>query len=348
MADESVDIIIPVFNKAAITKGCLDSITANSDTPYRIILIDNASGGETKRYLEAFAGAAGNVTLVRNGSNLGWVKSVNRGIGMSSSPYICIMNNDTVVRTPGWLAKLTAVARDSDDIGLVNPCFDSISGAAIEKPYIEIDFCRGYCILVKRAVIEKVGALDEAYGMGYYDDDDLSVRAIHAGFRCVRANDVVVEHLKDSTFSDVFRDDARRRLHEENKRLFYSKWGRRLKIVFITTKASGRDSLKDALLLLARRQHIIYLWNLSGPLGIKHTSIRERSFSRTFSTAIFAMALLFNAMKREAKQYDLVFVDDPGLAARLSKDRPAVYYANAVSDAGKIVQIADSAAKDTK
>ncbi len=339
------DIIIPVFNGTAITKNCLDSIAAKSDTPYRLILIDNASSEETKKYLEDYARASKNITLVRNEKNLGWVKAVNQGIKISTSSYICIMNNDTVVKTPGWLAKLIAVAEASGDIGLVNPRFDSKLDTAKGEPYIEIDFCRGYCVLIKRAVIEKVGGLDEAYGLGYYDDDDLSVRAIRAGFRCVRANDCVVEHLKDSTFSAIFEDKARKALHEKNKQLFYKKWGRRLKIVFIVTKASNRDSLKRVLLLLARRQHIVYLWNLTEPLGIKHINIRERSFPGILSSAIFTLTLYFNATKREAKHYDMVFVDDPQLGSKLSKNHPAVHFVDIDKDLDKVSQIVDSAAK---
>lgn len=339
------DIIIPVFNGTAIMKNCLDSIVANSDTPYRLILIDNASSEETKKYLEDYARASKNVTLVRNEKNLGWVKAVNQGIKISTSSYICMMNNDTIVKTPGWLAKLIAVAEASGDIGLVNPRFDSKLDMAKGEPYIEIDFCRGYCILIKRAVIDKVVGLDEAYDLGYYDDDDLSVRAIRAGFICVRANDVVVEHLKDSTFSAVFEDKVRKALHEKNKQLFYKKWGRRLKIVFIVIKASDRESLKRALLFLARRQHIVYLWNLAEPVGIRHTNIREKSVHRIFSSAIFALALYFNARKREAKRYNLVFVDDVRLSLKLSKNHPAVHFVDIDRNADKIFHIVDSTAK---
>lgn len=343
MADKDVDIIIPVFNETVITKNCLDSIAANSDTSYRLILIDNASGEETKRYLENFALAHKNAVLVRNEENLGWVKAVNQGMKLSKAPYVCIMNNDTVVKAPGWLAKLISVAEESDDIGLVNPRFDSKRDTAKGEPYIEIDFCRGYCVLMKRAVIENVGVLDEAYGLGYYDDDDLSVRAIRAGFRCVRANDVTVEHLKDSTFSACFEDEVRHQLHEKNKRLFYKKWGRRLKIVFIVTKASDRDSLRRILLILARRQHIVYLWNLVEPIEIKHINIRERALPRIFSQIIFALNLFFNAKKKEAKHYNLVFIDDIRLSLKLSKNHPAVHFVDIDRDTDKVCHIVDSA-----
>lgn len=345
MAGNSVDIIIPVFNETVLTKNCLESVLAASDTPYRLILIDNASAVETENFLKDFALSHKNVILIRNETNVGWVKAVNQGIRASSGAYVCVMNNDTVVKTPGWLAGLIAVSGSADDIGLINPRFKVKSNIAQDKPYIEIDFCRGYCILVKRAVIDKIGGLDEAYGLGYYDDDDFSVRAIRSGFRCVRVNSVVVEHLKDSTFSTVFKDDVRRALHEKNKQLFYKKWGRRLNIVFIASKTSDRKKLKEILLFLARRQHIIYLWNFSSPLDVEHINIREKLLPPIFPATVCELALYLNLRKKEAKHYDLVFVDDLQLGAKLSKNRQLVYCIDAGRDADKIVRIADTTAR---
>jgi len=78
-------------------------------------------------------------------------------------------------------------------------------------------------------VIEKIGPLDEAYGLGYYDDDDYSMRAVEAGFRCVKANGVFVEHLRDSTFSALYAEDKRRQLHEKNKDSFTRNGGKGLR-----------------------------------------------------------------------------------------------------------------------
>ncbi len=339
------DIVIPVYNETALTRDCLDSIAANTDTPYRIILIDNASGDETKKFLECVAASYKDVTLIRNETNLGWVKAVNQGIKISASPYLCIMNNDTVVKTAGWLSKLIDIANISEDIGLVNPRFEIKSNIAKDEPYIEIDFCRGYCILIKRTIIDKIGGLDEAYGLGYYDDDDFSIRAIRAGFRCVRANNIVVEHLKDSTFSAIFKDEVRRELHEKNKQLFYKKWGRRLKIVFIITEAPDPEALKTTLLGLARRQHIVYLWNLTEPLKIKHTNIREKAVPAIFPIIACAFQLSLNAMKKAAKRYDLIFIDSPRLCLKLSKRHKAVHCVDVNTDANKLYQIVDSSAR---
>ncbi len=47
------DIIIPVWNQLSFTRDCIDSIVKNTSGEYGIIIVDNASDEETKKYLEA-------------------------------------------------------------------------------------------------------------------------------------------------------------------------------------------------------------------------------------------------------------------------------------------------------
>jgi GT2 family glycosyltransferase len=354
-ARSSCDIIIPVFNKPDMTIACLESIIKNTLSPYKIIVIDNGSDQATKKALSDFKDFHENISLVRSEENAGWIKAVNRGIGLSSAPYVCIMNNDTVVETDDWLARLIGVADMSQDIGLVNPEFgDEKRPKGPVRPstwssarlFVELDFCRGYCILIKRAVIEKIGVLDEAYGMGYYDDDDYSVRAIRAGFRCVRAYGVTVKHLRDTTFSAVFQDEKRRSLHQKNKELFYAKWGRRLKVVFILTKRADIKKASEILLDLARKQHIVYLWNMAAPLDIAHINIRERLFWKIMPKTVFSAMLRLNAMKKSAKRYSAVFVDDDRICSRISPTlKGGAYVVNMERDRDRVGYVVDSAAR---
>lgn len=332
----SCDIIIPVWNKLEVTKGCLKSVYDNTRLPFNTILIDNASSGPARDFLAAFKAGHANVRLIRNDENLGWIRAVNQGMRMTSSPYICIMNNDTVVRTDGWLSGMIDIAASEDGIGLVNPSFDIRKRPANFRPFIEIDFCRGYCVLIKRKVMEDIGLLDESYGMGYYDDDDYSVRAIRRGFRCVRANNVVVEHTGDTTFSAIYADEKRRALHEKNKSLFYSKWGRRLRVLFILTKDRGREAPAGILFSLARRQHIVYVWSARKAQDFGHINIRQEFFPPFFRAVSIGLALFLNRLKREPKRFNLIFSDD----ARFG------HPVDMANDADRILKIADSLSKD--
>lgn len=303
------DIVIPVFNGLELTRDCLESIESRTKRGYGLMLIDNASSKETSDFLYLYKKSHPDVCLIRNQENIGWVKAINQGIAASRAPFVCVMNNDTVVRTENWLDILIDIAQSEDDIGLVNPYFEAKSREFRDSSYVEIDFCRGYCMLIKREVIEKIGIFDESYGLGYYDDDDYSVRAIRAGFRCVRANAAHVEHLGDSSFKRSFREDVRMALHEKNKKLFYSRWGRRLKVLVIHDGRAKSDLLSEILFDMARRQHVIFLRSSKDPLRIRHTNVREEVISPIFFWPFLIAEIGMNRLKKKDKRYDLAVVE---------------------------------------
>jgi GT2 family glycosyltransferase len=80
-----------------------------------------------------------------------------------------------------------------------------------------------FCLLMKRAVYDKIGGLDERFGLGLFDDDDLAERARRAGFELAVAHDLFVHHFGSRTFlgNGIDFDE----LLEENARRFAAKWG---------------------------------------------------------------------------------------------------------------------------
>ena len=84
----------------------------------------------------------------------------------------------------------------------------------------------GFCVLMKRAVYEAIGGLDERFGLGLFDDDDLAVRARRAGFELAVAHDLFVHHFGSRTF--VGNGIDAESLLEENARRFAAKWGREM------------------------------------------------------------------------------------------------------------------------
>ncbi len=82
----------------------------------------------------------------------------------------------------------------------------------------------GFCLLMKRAVYAAVGGLDERFGLGFFDDDDLAGRApAGTGFELAVAHDLFVHHYGSRTFAGNGVDAGR--LLEENARRFADKWG---------------------------------------------------------------------------------------------------------------------------
>ncbi|MBN2453518.1 MAG: glycosyltransferase family 2 protein [Candidatus Omnitrophica bacterium] len=239
------DIIIPVWNQPAKTRDCIESLKDNSGGDWRLIIIDNASGKETRQYLEEVAASAAfPVKLIRNEENLGFIKAVNQGIAASDAPFVCLLNNDTIV-TRLWLDEMIAVAESAPDIGIVNPSSNNLGqkpahGEPIELyaekirsergRSIELGAAIGFCMLIKRDLIKKIGVFDEIYGMGNFEDTDFSRRAAREGYRPVRACGAYVYHRENSSFGTVrtFDEDFNR-----NREIFEFRWGRPKRVAYV-------------------------------------------------------------------------------------------------------------------
>ena len=83
----------------------------------------------------------------------------------------------------------------------------------------------GFCLLMKRVVYDKIGGLDERFGLGFFDDDDLAERARRAGFELAVAHDLFVHHFGSRTFAGNGIDAAK--ILDENAERFAHKWGMR-------------------------------------------------------------------------------------------------------------------------
>jgi len=81
----------------------------------------------------------------------------------------------------------------------------------------------GFCLLMKRTVYEAIGGLDEQFGLGFFDDDDLAERARRAGSELAVAHDLFVHHFGSRTFQGNGIDTER--LLQENSDKFAHKWG---------------------------------------------------------------------------------------------------------------------------
>ena len=81
-----------------------------------------------------------------------------------------------------------------------------------------------FCIAMRRAVLDEVGLLDEAYGIGFFEDDDYCRRVRQAGYRLVIADDVFVHHHLSASFAPRG-SEANDALMARNKGIFEERWG---------------------------------------------------------------------------------------------------------------------------
>jgi len=335
------DIIIPVWNQKDVTKNCIDSILRNTKYPYRLILIDNASGKETKTYLENVRSNTGKDTLlIRNEENLGFVKAVNQGLKASRAPYVCVFNNDTIT-TPGWLEEMVKFAESRKDVGIINPLCNAPSDIPKDEyakliaqcnkgKYMEMNQCFLFCALVKREVIDKIGHLDEVFGIGCYDDTDYSMRAHLAGYRCVCLHSAYVHHIENISFNVM---GNRKKIASMGEKEYFKKWPRHLRaaIIFSTSENVSDDEIANMLnaaLYLARQWCWINLFifgddkkatkgkveAVSKKIGMPlHQNIKFNILPEKQKNAHVLIRLIERAFgTKRRKRYDFIIADNPG------------------------------------
>lgn len=332
------DIIIPIWNQKEITKDCIDSIVRNTSYPYRFILIDNASDSDTKMYLESVCDDRSiDVKLIRNENNLGFVKAVNQALKISDAPYVCIFNNDTVT-TPGWLNELVEFAEAHKDVGIMNPLYGRPAGVSMDEyaaliardnkgKYMETNQCFFSCALIKREVIDKVGYLDEVFGIGSYDDADYAMRAGLAGYRCACVHSAYVHHIDGVSFNVM---GNRKLIIEKCEKEFLKKWPRHLRMGLAfslsgDTEEKAVEELLEGALFLAREWCWINLWifgdkknagerirSAAGKIGMPlHQNIKFNYFPARFKSMQILIRLIERSFgTKRRKKYDAILVDN--------------------------------------
>ncbi len=241
-----VSIVVVTYNNLDLTKLCLASIDSyTTGVRYEIIVVDNASADETPKYLEDFAKNRKDVKLILNQDNLGFSKANNQGLNLATGDYLVVLNNDTVV-TRGWASGLIRHCRKDPTIGLIGPVTNNIGNEAkINIEYQSLDEMPGkareytlahlgesfdihtlafFCVMITRGAYEKIGGLDEAFGLGFFEDDDYCRRIEQAGLRLVCADDVFVHHNLSASFNKLG-EERKRELFLRNKTIYEAKWG---------------------------------------------------------------------------------------------------------------------------
>ncbi|GLS03825.1 hypothetical protein GCM10007860_09700 [Chitiniphilus shinanonensis] len=237
----TVSIVIPVYGKSDFTYNCLLSIYENRpNLSFEIVVVNDCSKDDTLEMLKTIGG----LTVISNDTNLGFLRTANRGAKAAQGKYLLFLNNDTLVH-PGWLDELVAVLESRPDIGLVGSqliyangllqesgcliCQDgsSLPLGRLQSPlapefsyFREVDFCSGASILVRKEEFDIVGGFDEVYAPAYYEDPDLAFK-----LRAIEKKTFVQPLSKVTHFENVsYGEKAYGDLTSKNRNTFFSKW----------------------------------------------------------------------------------------------------------------------------
>lgn len=235
-------IIILTHNGLDMTRDCVDSIFRHTPEPFELIFVDNASTDGTVEYLKTVPQSR----LICNDYNAGFAAGCNQGLLAAEGKYLLLLNNDTIV-TKHWLGGLVERLEKQPELGAVGPVATHVAPIQCVYDYngnnvADIDAYAahranthhgqgfyshkliGFCMLIKREVLERVGGLDERFFPGNYEDDDLSLRIRIAGYALWVAQDVFIYHKGQGTFEHTAAQVGYRLTSMENAERFREKW----------------------------------------------------------------------------------------------------------------------------
>ncbi len=228
------------------TRPCLESIIKNTPADsYELIVVDNASADGTAGYLKTFAAQHTHVRLQLNDTNKGYAGGNNDGIKLAQGQYIVLLNNDTLV-PEGWLDRLLKLFNEQPGVGLVGPVtnsagneqcieldglneknFEEIASAYVERQkgaWFITEKLGFFCVAMRHTLPEKIGYLDEKFGIGMFEDDDYCIRAKKAGFALAVAEDCFVYHKGSVSFKKLATNDYIE-IFNRNRNYFFEKHG---------------------------------------------------------------------------------------------------------------------------
>ncbi len=266
----NIRIIVPVFRALDITTRCLNALAASTLPPHASVqVIDDKSPEESlSDFCRGFCAQQG-WEYQLNPENLGFVASANQGMSAAPDSDIILLNSDTRVHGD-WVQRLQACIYGSDRNGTATPfsnnatiCsypvfntanplpegwsdgdLDALVARANAGKYAELPTAVGFCMYIRRACLDEVGPFDEqAFGAGYGEECDFSMRARQSGWHNLLAADVFVYHEGSASFQGT---TGERKAHADQRMLErYPEWGSLLETCLNEDPAAGLRAAID-------------------------------------------------------------------------------------------------------
>ncbi len=197
MKESIVDIIIPTFNNTEQLQQCVDSMLCTNGTwPVRIIIVNNGHKDcairlpETKVEIEVITSKDG---------NLGWTGGLIEGLKQSKSEFVMFANDDIFIPHSSyrWLRSMVRILINDRSLAAVGPssnCAMGLQNMWVNTPSLRVytTFLIGFCILLRRECLDKVGGIDPEFNTG--DDIDICIKLRDNGYKLIADKSTFVYH----------------------------------------------------------------------------------------------------------------------------------------------------------
>jgi len=215
-AEVDLSVVIVIWDQPHFVLRCLRALLDQRGPSIQIILVDNDSAAKTTALLDRLDG----FTVLRNASNLGFLRACNQGARHARGRSLLLLNSDAFVHEDA-LANALAVLDSEPNAGAVGGRLILPSGQLQEAGCVvwsdgttsglgrglapdadiamvrrDVDYCSGAFLMTPRRLWEELGGFDDAYAPAYYEEADYCMRLRQAGYRVVFEPSVLVDHYE--------------------------------------------------------------------------------------------------------------------------------------------------------
>ena len=215
-----VSVVVPCYllpHKAGellrFTREAFDSLRQwTRRNPMELVVVDNGSQFGVE-YLEDNADV-----YIRNRTNLGFAPAVNQGLKAATGEWLVVMNND-VTLIHDWAA--TAIDQWDDRTGIISShLHEHDPEHRVIKEIAPWGHFFGALWMTRREVLDDVGYLDEGFERGMFEDRDLVLRIVKAGYQHIKTGWCF--HVGNATWGKL---PNQHQIYVANKERFEAKWG---------------------------------------------------------------------------------------------------------------------------
>jgi GT2 family glycosyltransferase len=250
-----VSVVVPTRDGLSLLRRCIDSVIEKTTYPnYEIVIVDNGSvAPETLAYFDSLRAHPG-VSIVRDDSPFNFSALNNRAIENLQSEFVCLLNNDVEVISPEWLDEMVGLATQPgagaigaslwypDDTLQHGGVLLGYGGVAGHLHHMLSWGRPGYygralvaqnlsavtaaCLLIRRAIYEEVGGMDEDLAVAF-NDVDFCIRVDRAGYRNAWTPHARLYHFESASRGTDMSPDKFQRFQSEVRRM-QDRWGESL------------------------------------------------------------------------------------------------------------------------
>ncbi len=229
-----VSVVIVNFNCGPLLVEAVRSVLASSSVVVDILVADNGSTDGSLELLRQSVGSDARVRIIENRRNLGFARACNLLLTQARGDYLLVLNPDALIQ-PDTLERMVKALQAHPEVGMAgcfirNPDGSEQAGCrrAVPTPWrslvrvlhlhrlfphqprfrdfvltreplprepVPVEAISGAFMLVRREILEQVGALDDAYFL-HCEDLDWCMRVRRAGWQILFVPEVEIVHYK--------------------------------------------------------------------------------------------------------------------------------------------------------